>query len=57
MPSCLENLGIQEEKFPPMARDTMTSPYVATNPRTFRETEVLQVFQAAMKPWATGSAF
>lgn len=57
MPSCLENLGIQEEKFPPMARDTMTSPYVATNPRTFRETEVLQVFQAAMKPWAIGSAF
>ena len=48
LPGCLADLGVTEDKLAPMVADTMKSPYVATNPRTFGPQEALQVFQRAL---------
>lgn len=50
LPDSLSALGIGQEHFDAMIADTMKSPYVNTNPRTFREAEVRQVFQRALHP-------
>lgn len=48
LPACLGDLGIGQEHFDSMVADTMKSPYVNTNPRTFGEKEARQVFTRAL---------
>lgn len=49
LPSCLKDMGVTEDKFPNMTADALLSPYVATNPRTAGEKEIMGLFQRAMK--------